>query len=254
VVDYFVFELKAGYCDYYATSMVVMARAVGLPSRLVVGYAEGRYDPEQERYVVSEAEAHSWVEVYFPGVGWVEFEPTAGRPAIERPPDVPLPEIPEIAEVGETRGVILPSWVQQLIWAGAILVIGVLAWVLGGTWRRRRMPAGATITDIYRKLYWHGERLDIPTTPGDTPNEYAATLARQIRGTAARKRWQEILKAVEREARQIVDIYGRTIYSPHPAGAAARNQAVQIWSRLRFRLWLAWMLRLVGRFTGSGSA
>ncbi len=66
IVDYFLFDLKRGYCDYYATAMVVLARAAGLPARLVVGYATGTYDPSQARYVVTEADAHSWVEVYFP--------------------------------------------------------------------------------------------------------------------------------------------------------------------------------------------
>jgi hypothetical protein len=64
--------------------MAVMARAAGLPSRLVVGFASGSYDPINNRYVVTEADAHSWVEIYFTGRGWVEFEPTASLPIIQR--------------------------------------------------------------------------------------------------------------------------------------------------------------------------
>ena len=79
MADYFLFDLKTGYCDYYATSMIVMARAVGLPARLVIGYANGDYDPVKAEYVIREADAHSWVEVYFAGAGWVEFEPTASE-------------------------------------------------------------------------------------------------------------------------------------------------------------------------------
>lgn len=60
VVDYFLFDLKRGYCDYYATSMVVLARAAGIPARLVVGYATGSYDDQNHRYVVTAADAHSW--------------------------------------------------------------------------------------------------------------------------------------------------------------------------------------------------
>ena len=59
VVDYFLFDLKTGYCDYYASAMTVMARSVGLPSRLAVGYATGTYDPDDQSYQVSMAEAHS---------------------------------------------------------------------------------------------------------------------------------------------------------------------------------------------------
>ena len=79
VVDYFIFELRKGYCDYFASAMVVMARATGLPARLAVGYASGAYDANNARYVVTEADAHSWVEIYFPNYGWVEFEPTSNR-------------------------------------------------------------------------------------------------------------------------------------------------------------------------------
>ncbi|MEJ2758873.1 MAG: transglutaminase-like domain-containing protein [Anaerolineales bacterium] len=84
VVDYFLFELQQGYCDYYATAMVVLARSVGLPARLVVGYAQGTFDPESGAYRVTGEEAHTWVEVYFSELGWVEFEPTAGRPLLVR--------------------------------------------------------------------------------------------------------------------------------------------------------------------------
>ena len=82
VADYFLFDLKQGYCDYYATSMVVLARAAGLPARLVIGYANGAYDFESAQYIVTENYAHSWVEIYFANIGWVEFEPTASQPAI----------------------------------------------------------------------------------------------------------------------------------------------------------------------------
>ena len=90
VVDYFLFDLKKGYCDYYASSMVVLARAAGIPARLVIGYANGTYNLNSKRFVVTEADAHSWVEVYFPGIGWVTFEPTSGRPPLNRA-DAALP-------------------------------------------------------------------------------------------------------------------------------------------------------------------
>ncbi|MCI0477867.1 MAG: hypothetical protein L0Y55_16620, partial [Anaerolineales bacterium] len=95
VVDYFLFDAKRGYCDYYATAMVVLARAAGLPARLVVGYASGFYNNATGRFVIVEADAHSWVEIYFPEYGWIEFEPTASRARIERPEESPLIETRE---------------------------------------------------------------------------------------------------------------------------------------------------------------
>lgn len=81
-VDQFLFETKKGYCDNFSTAMVVLLRAVGIPARWAKGYAPGNYigmiDPENILYEVTNNEAHSWVEVYFPGIGWVPFEPTIG--------------------------------------------------------------------------------------------------------------------------------------------------------------------------------
>jgi transglutaminase-like putative cysteine protease len=82
VADYFLFDLRTGYCDYYATSMIVLARAAGLPARFVIGYSTGEYDRTSGEYVVRELHGHSWVEIYFTGIGWVEFEPTANQPEI----------------------------------------------------------------------------------------------------------------------------------------------------------------------------
>ena len=81
-VDQFLFETQRGYCDNFSTSMVVMMRSVGIPARWVKGYTEGEYIDTLENgrrlYEVTNNNAHSWVEGYFPGIGWVPFEPTQG--------------------------------------------------------------------------------------------------------------------------------------------------------------------------------
>jgi len=75
-VDYFLFELRRGYCDYFASAMVVLLRAEGVPARLVSGYAGGVRNPETGRFEVRQNVAHTWPEVYFAGYGWQRFEPT----------------------------------------------------------------------------------------------------------------------------------------------------------------------------------
>jgi transglutaminase-like putative cysteine protease/xanthosine utilization system XapX-like protein len=84
-VDYFLFDLKQDFCEYFASAMVVMLREVGVPARLVEGFTTGTYDNASNAYVVREQDAHAWVEVYFPQYGWIEFEPTPSQPPFSRP-------------------------------------------------------------------------------------------------------------------------------------------------------------------------
>jgi hypothetical protein len=84
--------LQEGFCNYYATSEIVLLRAVGIPARWAVGYAQGEYDSDSGTYQVRQRDAHSWPEVYFPGIGWIEFEPTLSQPIIERPEGNPNEE------------------------------------------------------------------------------------------------------------------------------------------------------------------
>lgn len=82
-VDQFLFESNVGYCDNYSTAMVVMVRSLGIPARWVKGFTSGEKvdsagSNEYDVYEVTNANAHSWVEVFFPNVGWVPFEPTQG--------------------------------------------------------------------------------------------------------------------------------------------------------------------------------
>jgi len=86
-LDWFLFESKVGYCNWYATAEVILLRAVGIPARLAVGYASGSHDPVEQLYVVSSIDAHAWPEVFFPRYGWVEFEPTGNQPSLVRPED-----------------------------------------------------------------------------------------------------------------------------------------------------------------------
>lgn len=106
-VEYFLFELKRGYCDYFASSMVLMLRSQGIPARWVQGYATGDFDPERNAYVVRDTYAHSWPEIYFSGYGWQRFEPTPGgyvtvpsRP--EAPPEFLNGENPD--DIGPNQG------------------------------------------------------------------------------------------------------------------------------------------------------
>ncbi len=84
-VDWVLFTSKEGYCTAYASAMIVMLRSLGIPARMAAGFSQGIWEPRAQSYIVRERDAHTWVEVYFPGAGWVEFEPTSAQQLIERP-------------------------------------------------------------------------------------------------------------------------------------------------------------------------
>nr|WP_239589638.1 transglutaminase domain-containing protein [Metabacillus crassostreae] len=81
-VDQFLFETFTGYCDNFSTSMIVLLRSIDIPARWVKGYTEGDFvralSNVEKEYRITNNNAHSWVEIYFDGVGWVPFEPTQG--------------------------------------------------------------------------------------------------------------------------------------------------------------------------------
>lgn len=87
LVDWVLFDYQQGYCTYYASAMIVMLRTLGIPARMAAGFAQGSIQTdngEVREYLVRERDAHTWVEVYFPGAGWVEFEPTSAQQPITR--------------------------------------------------------------------------------------------------------------------------------------------------------------------------
>lgn len=112
-VDQFLFETKKGYCDNYSTSMVVLLRTLGIDARWVKGFTEGQLVDKEEIagdtfnvYEVTSSNAHSWVEVYFPGSGWVPFEPTQGFSNLadfHRDPERRNAELPPKEEANEQQ-------------------------------------------------------------------------------------------------------------------------------------------------------
>lgn len=80
-VEQFLFQSKVGYCNNFSSAMAVMLRSINIPTRWVTGFTSGSFDtanpgPNSDNYIIRESDAHSWVEVYFPTVGWIPFDPT----------------------------------------------------------------------------------------------------------------------------------------------------------------------------------
>ena len=76
----FLFQARSGHCEYFASSMAILLRTVGIPTRIVNGFLAGEYNSIGDSYIVRQSDAHSWVEVFVPGQGWIEFDPTPPDP------------------------------------------------------------------------------------------------------------------------------------------------------------------------------
>jgi hypothetical protein len=244
VSDYFLFDLRRGYCDYYATAMVVLARAAGLPARLVTGYAPGRYDPGNATFIVTAADAHSWVEVYFPDYGWIQFEPTGGQSPIARSideiiqPAEPVPQSTEPAPAVRVEG----SWISMLALLSGLSLLflgGYAAWLAYDGWSLKRRSPSGTVTALYQRLYRQGTRLDEEITPAYTPFEFGRRVAIQIARLAQGKRFGRLLAPAAKEVDQLAEMFASTVYSPRQARGEEQQRAIETWKRLRWRLWLA---------------
>ncbi len=256
IADYFLFELQEGYCDYYATAMVVLARAAGLPTRLVIGYASGNYDPMAARYVVTEADAHAWVEIYFPGYGWIEFEPTAGRRAIVRstafpdtsslPPITPSEPLVEPQAESTAPELVVGIWVV-IAFAGLFGAVGLVT--AADSMRLYMSSSERLVGRLQGRLRKQARRLRAPLRRGDTPHEVAAALGGRIQAIADDHGFTgaELLEPGALEVHELADLYVRTWYSPQ--GTLSREERWQgawLWWRLRWRLALAGLWRRSG--------
>lgn len=105
IIDWMLFDLNQGFCNYYATAEIIMLRHLGIPARLAVGYAQGQRDPDTNSYTVRQRDAHAWPEVFFPEIGWVEFEPTLNQRPLRRPVGDPVVENDEASADIEGGGI-----------------------------------------------------------------------------------------------------------------------------------------------------
>jgi hypothetical protein len=242
VVDYFLFDLKKGYCDYFATAMVVLARGAGLPARLVVGYAPGRLDSENGRYVITQADAHSWAEVYFPTFGWIEFEPTSGRPAVAREHETNLSTVKEPAGTFPSASLfqVQKEFLAVLVIPLSILILG-LAWMMVDSWRLEHMPPDPALDLIYRRLCRSAARLGVSLRASDTPNEVASLFDEKLCNLFRHRPLPPALIQAPLEFRSLTQFYVKSCYSSHSLSPSDRNQAIRKWKQLHRRLWLAWL-------------
>jgi transglutaminase-like putative cysteine protease len=173
VVDHFLFESRVGWCEQVATTMTLALRHLGIPARLATGYVIGTWDGQ--RWVVHGSDAHAWVEVYFPGVGWQGFDPTAAVPLAGEAaaPDRRAPEQ-------------VPGWLLLALPLLACAALGLGLWV-----RHRRTPPDPPVpppaanprawsVGADARLRAIGDRCGAERQPGEGAARHAARVASRL--------------------------------------------------------------------------
>ncbi|HEX2194726.1 MAG TPA: transglutaminase domain-containing protein [Candidatus Limnocylindria bacterium] len=269
IVDFFLFDPeggRTGYCEYYATAMAVMARTLGLPSRVAVGFAPGELvtaagnEGESNAYLVREGNAHAWAEIYFPGYGWERFEATKtidpvlrlnGREAPGPEPGASggpiLPSGPPRLSADDRGNIsVLPSFQPAPDGFGptdagpagearggnlVLIVLIALVAMAVAAWRlrltRRRMRFLAPAEKQWFRLALAADRAGVGPRPTETIYEYAAWLEEQI--PRHRPEIQTIARGKVWQS-----------YSGHSISGEALARIEAAWKRLELpMLWLA---------------
>jgi len=170
---YFLLTSKRGDCGLFATAMTMMCRLAGVPARLATGFATGEYDAERDLYLVRGEHAHAWVEVYFPGCGWVPFDPQA----------IAQPERQSLVALlrsGHFRLVVSKIVRVSSYTLGALALVALLASMFVNfnllsawwqAWRTRRLP-WHRLDHEWRRFYRKALRQhSVRPGPQQTPNE-----------------------------------------------------------------------------------
>jgi hypothetical protein len=245
IVDYFLFDLKQGYCDYFASAMVILARASGLPARIAVGYATGNYDYARQVFVVTEANAHAWPEVYIAPFGWVPFEPTAslatfnweteatGQFAFNELDDKQAPELVE------------KSFWLNLLGLGTLLLVILLTCYLWYWLNHERKQPRSTVFQIekvYQRMKSQLTQLFLNAQTATTPLEFRHVITHYLNKRASTRFNKQLVSNILEDLEALTLLYHQGVFSPHPLHPNKIKTARNNWRRLLVR---SWILRVV---------
>jgi transglutaminase-like putative cysteine protease len=256
-VDRFLFEIKEGYCDYFSTAMAVLTRSIGVPTRWVKGYSAGTSSQDEARqrgnipdgaivdydgadvYSVRNSNAHSWVEVYFEGYGWLPFEPTSGFVIPRVLPEgekLPVPEVDSAAALAAVKSNKQSFGFKEILSAtgGLIVILGLTYMLLRARIKRlyrrfsivqRRKQRKANnlneqVVHEYSRLLRYLRRKGIPSQEYETAREMFLRLSN-------RKGW------LKKEFETILSLFEKAKYSGKSVTVDELKQATLIFKRLR---------------------
>lgn len=236
-------QVKHGYCTFFASTLALMARALGIPSRVAIGYTNGQLDTTHENYVVHGTDAHVWTQLYFAGYGWINFEPTQGYPLFARGSATgptsgvtPTPQgtggaqatpkvtrLPNDQTGGGGGGPASPAAVALRdigLTLGFLVALALLVAAAFLIWWRRLYSGLPPVVGAFARLARLGSWSGAPPRPDQTPYEYADQLGGVVpeeRGTL----------------RQLSDLYVGERWGGVPA---PKDEATSLYDRARAAL------------------
>ncbi|MBA2470140.1 MAG: hypothetical protein H0V37_12110 [Chloroflexia bacterium] len=258
IVDYLLFERQRGYCEYSASAMTVMLRSIGIPARVAVGFYPGDFDQTQAGFLYLQNNAHAWTEVFFPGYGWIPFEPTSSQPLIDDgsganldretpvPTPIAVPETPDVptptpagtpAAGDDLPGVVPPQITPESgtggsnwLLAGAIgaALVGSLAiagWLFWSLPLRGLTPPSSLFVRLRRVGTWVG----VSAAPTSTPHEFGQAFAERV-------------PQAHNHVDRIVHMYELDQFGPERANARWIGAAEEAWQSLKRQL-PRWLVR-----------
>jgi Transglutaminase-like superfamily/Domain of unknown function (DUF4129) len=255
-VAWFLFDNpnKDGFCNYFSSAMTIMARSLGIPARVVVGYAPGTYDAQHKQSVIRGTDAHSWTQVYFAGYGWINFEPSASFPQFTRPlpnqfpsvssqgtsnslPNLPIPVSPKSrlnrsdSSLGDSGSATVTSSGPSIgLFLGGLVLLLLFACLSFSLWWRRLFNNYELPIQIYGRVCMLAGWAGIEVKRSQTPYEYMQELSVSTPSEAA---------TFER----LGDIYVRDRWADpasvdHPRRSGEVEQLPGLWKRLQLHLFL----------------
>ncbi len=264
-VDYYLFDLRRGFSDYTASAMAILLRLNDIPARLVTGYVPGFFDEESGAFIVGPEDAHSWVEVYFPGYGWVTFEPSGYRAPVPRfesgttlasnlevVDDYNLDELADFfgidldsfADSGDFDATAIGGFSSRI--SSILVVLGGIVAVVAGSFlifflfnllQAQFESPGDGIRRAYRSMLrwarWAGYNLDESRTSMEFADRLSADLYPAGPAGAGGQSASMASIAVSRPPADIARQYTRSAYSDHTLAPADLREVTRAWKRLR---------------------
>lgn len=179
VVTHFLFKSKRGYCDIFASSMVIMSRYAGIPARWVTGYATGEYEPLDGAYHVRERNAHAWAELYFPGQGWVAFDATASSESSGLMSRIRSLIASAQSYLRQNKPFVIAVGVIILL-SLYLLKVEVIDRIRSSRQNAQRGALGTGVLAHYHVMCDHLARYGYPRAVSITPLEYASELRQRF--------------------------------------------------------------------------